>query len=320
MSVMNKKQQTTNNKLLNNWEKKSAEHQKQYKNFLQTNIAAIKALKHEAQYYLTKRFVHKDLRAGLFFLRPETETEIITLIDRLRMLLEEPFPSPEELNNALNKINTLLSENQFEVWNIPPIDENGYSKTLTLKGLTRLTAEFLALPNIHLVQNIDLHLSHLRQLPPSFSLFTHLKTLDLKNNPLSEFPMVLLQAPFTTSLEDLNISFTKIREIPAEISALGGILDKLSFSGNSVNIAVLPETLLKLKPSGVAAFTSRAIQFNSTESAFSSGENDSSVSKTHLVSMGHRVNKKEIPENRNPMTGTSEPQSEESARKRIRRI
>jgi len=35
MSVMNKKQQTTNNKLLNNWEKKSAEHQKQYKNFLQ---------------------------------------------------------------------------------------------------------------------------------------------------------------------------------------------------------------------------------------------------------------------------------------------
>ncbi len=32
---MNKKQQTTNNKLLNNWEKKSAEHQKQYKNFLQ---------------------------------------------------------------------------------------------------------------------------------------------------------------------------------------------------------------------------------------------------------------------------------------------
>jgi len=32
---MNNEQQTTNNKLLDNWEKKSAEHQKQYKNFLQ---------------------------------------------------------------------------------------------------------------------------------------------------------------------------------------------------------------------------------------------------------------------------------------------
>jgi hypothetical protein len=32
---MNNKQQTTKHELLNNWEKKSAEHQKQYKNFLQ---------------------------------------------------------------------------------------------------------------------------------------------------------------------------------------------------------------------------------------------------------------------------------------------
>ncbi len=32
---MNNKQQTTNTDLLQNWEKKSAEHQKQYKNFLQ---------------------------------------------------------------------------------------------------------------------------------------------------------------------------------------------------------------------------------------------------------------------------------------------
>ena len=33
--MSNKEQKTTNNELLNNWEKKSAEHQKQYKNFLQ---------------------------------------------------------------------------------------------------------------------------------------------------------------------------------------------------------------------------------------------------------------------------------------------
>ena len=33
--MTNKKQQTTDNKLLNNWEKKSADHQKQYKNYLQ---------------------------------------------------------------------------------------------------------------------------------------------------------------------------------------------------------------------------------------------------------------------------------------------
>jgi Fe-S-cluster containining protein len=32
---MNKEQQTASDKLLDNWEKKSAEHQKQYKNFLQ---------------------------------------------------------------------------------------------------------------------------------------------------------------------------------------------------------------------------------------------------------------------------------------------
>jgi Fe-S-cluster containining protein len=32
---MNNEQRTTNNKILDNWEEKSAEHQKQYKNFLQ---------------------------------------------------------------------------------------------------------------------------------------------------------------------------------------------------------------------------------------------------------------------------------------------
>lgn len=114
---------------------------------------------------------------------------------------------------------------------------------LSCNCLTALPPELpLRLP--HLIY-LDLDYNHLSNLPNSFSLFIHLRTLLLRYNNIEQLPASFVQL---RKLQKLDISHNRLKELPDDIGDMPHLI-KLNVAHNQ--LTALPPSLGKMKPHSV---------------------------------------------------------------------
>ncbi|KAF9288576.1 cysteinyl-tRNA synthetase [Mortierella alpina] len=136
-----------------------------------------------------------------------------------------------DLRMAFNDLDRIPSNVRFIV----------HLQVLDVRGNRIRDLDKAHLDDARKLDTLILQCNRLVSVPDSFASFKHLRIINLSSNNFSKFPVVLCQV---ASLEELDLSFNDIAEVPEEISKLVR-LRKLLLYGNRIG-PFLPKSMESL--------------------------------------------------------------------------
>ncbi|CAL1539932.1 unnamed protein product [Lymnaea stagnalis] len=104
-------------------------------------------------------------------------------------------------------------------------------------SLRRVSPQIIALPNLCV---LDLSCNSIPDVPNAFGQLVNLHTIDLSNNKLTCFPIVLLKSELRNSLVSINLKHNEIKALPHDMSKLQNVH---SLNLNNNLIQCLPESI-----------------------------------------------------------------------------